>query len=106
MAKKAPVSYAAVELEPVSVPMAEVAPITERPTMPSNKRGRPPAKQTLREAASPVILYLDPKALKALKRYALDQNTKVHSLLIDAVEAWFRSHGLRETVRVQTNGNE
>lgn len=47
-----------------------------------------------------MMLYLDPAALKALKRYALDQNTKVHSLLLDAVEAWFRSHGLREPVRV------
>jgi hypothetical protein len=47
------------------------------------------------------MLYLDPAALKALKRYALDQNTKVHSLLLDAVEAWFKSHGLRQPVRVQ-----
>ena len=34
-----------------------------------------------------MMLYLDPAALKALKRYALDQNTKVHSLLLDAVES-------------------
>ena len=48
------------------------------------------------------MLYLDPAALKALKRYALDQNTKVHSLLLDAVETWFKSYGLRQPVRVQT----
>lgn len=106
MAKKAPISYAAVELEPISVASIEATPAADQPTMPGNKRGRPPAKQTLREAASPVILYLDPKGLKALKRYALDQNTKVHSILLEAVEEWFRSHGLREPVRVQTGGQE
>ena len=42
------------------------------------------------------MLYLDPAALKALKRYALDQNTKVHSLLLDAAEAWFKSHELMQ----------
>ena len=72
MARKPTVSYAAVELGPIEAP------------------------------AAPVMLYLDPAALKALKRYALDQNTKVHSLLLDAVEAWFKSHGLRQPVRVQT----
>ena len=64
--------------------------------------GRRTAGRTLKEAAAPVMLYLDPAALKALKRYALDQNTKVHSLLLDAVETWFKSHGLRQPVRVQT----
>jgi hypothetical protein len=40
--------------------------------------------------------------VKALKRYAVDQNTKVHSLLIEAVEDWFKRHGLREPVRADT----
>ena len=101
MARKPPVSYAAVELEPVEVPAAPRSALPEAVAAPA-RRGRPPAGRTLKEAAAPVMLYLDPAALKALKRYALDQNTKVHSLLLDAVEAWFRSHGLREPVRVQT----
>ena len=46
------------------------------------------------------MLYLHPAGLKALKRYALDQNTKVHSLLLDAVEAWARSKGLSDPIRV------
>ena len=105
MARKPPVSYAAVELEPVEVPAAPRSALPEAVAAPAPapaRRGRPPAGRTLKEAAAPVMLYLDPAALKALKRYALDQNTKVHSLLLDAVEAWFRSHGLREPVRVQT----
>ncbi len=97
MAKKPPVSYAAVELEEASAATPEPA-ATAQPA----RRGRPPAARTLKEASAPVMLYLNPTGLKALKRYALDQNTKVHSLLLDAVEAWFRSHGLREPVRVET----
>ena len=98
MAKKPPVSYAALELQ--EAPAATHGPAAT--TQPA-RRGRPQAKRTLKEASAPVMLYLDPAGLKALKRYALDQNTKVHSLLLDAVEAWFRSHGLREPVRVQTS---
>ncbi len=97
MARKPP-SYAAVELDPVAPPPPTVEPTAGQ----AAKRGRPPAGQTLKEAAAPVMLYLHPSGLKALKRYALDQNTKVHSLLLEAVEAWFQSHGLREPVRVQT----
>jgi hypothetical protein len=48
------------------------------------------------------MLYLHPDAAKALKRYAVDQNTKVHDLLLEAVEDWFRRHGLREPVRADT----
>jgi hypothetical protein len=32
----------------------------------------------------------------------VDQNAKVHDLLLEAVEEWFRRHGLRETVRAET----
>ena len=102
MARKPPVSYAAVELEPVVTPPQSSTPEPAPAAGGIARRGRPPAGRTLKEAAAPVMLYLDPAALKALKRYALDQNTKVHSLLLEAVEAWFQSHGLREPVRAQT----
>ena len=53
------------------------------------------------------MLYLHPAAAKALQRYALDQSmpgrkVKVHDLLLEAVEDWFRRHGLREPVRAKT----
>jgi hypothetical protein len=100
MTRKSPVSYAAVELEPIEEPATRQS--VAEPDAPAPARhGRHP---TLKEAAAPVMLYLDPAALKALKRYALDQNTKVHSLLLDAVETWFKSHGLRGPVRVQRRG--
>src|SRR5271166_710700 len=110
MAKKPPVSYAAVEIEPIATAAMQDAPPSEATpevtaTAPT-KRGRPLAGRTLKEASAPVMLYLHPAGAKALKRYALDQNTKVHSLLLDAVEAWFKSHGLREPVRAQTARQE
>ena len=106
MAKNPPVTYAAVELHeaPLATPQRPAA--TPEPAAAAQRRGRPPVPQTLKEASAPVMLYLHPTGLKALKRYALDQNTKVHSLLLEAVEAWFRSHGLREPVRVQTRTSE
>ena len=61
----------------------------------------PGSKKKMRDDAAPVTLYLHPDARKALKRYALEQDLKVHDLLLEAVEEWFRSHGLAERVRVQ-----
>ena len=104
---KAPPSYAALELTPAATAQSEAPAAPQGAPLPAApqqaRRGRPASGRTLKEVSAPVMLYLDPKALKALKRYALDQNTKVHSLLLEAVEAWFKSHGLRETVRAQTN---
>lgn len=101
MARKGPISYADVELS-VTDEGTVAAPARDEPTTIPARIGRPPLARTLKEASSPVMLYLEPTALKSLKRYALDQNTKVHSLLLDAVEAWFKSHGLQGPVRVKT----
>lgn len=64
-----------------------------------------PARTTMREESAPVTLYLHPDARKALKRYAFEQDVKVHDLLLEAVEDWFRNHGLREQVRVARGGS-
>jgi hypothetical protein len=81
-------------------PVAEKEPVA--PQRSTDARDPTPAtKKTMRDDAAPVTLYLHPDARKALKRYALEQDLKVHDLLLEAVEEWFRSHGLRERVRVQ-----
>ncbi len=64
-------------------------------------RAGKPATAKMRDEAAPVTLYLHKDARKALKRYALEQELKVHDLLLEAVEDWFRSHGLGQQVRVQ-----
>jgi len=86
-------SYAGMAIGP------EIAAPAPQPIMlaPTPEPGR-----TLKDASAQLMLYLHPAAAKALKRYALDQNTKVHDLLLEAVEDWFRRHGLREPVRAET----
>ncbi len=97
MARKPPApSYAGMALEPVAA--AETRPPEPITVIPP----RPPGR-TLKESSAPQMLYLHPAAAKALKRYALDNNSKVHDLLLEALEDWFRRHGLREPVRAETS---
>jgi hypothetical protein len=60
-----------------------------------------PTRKLMRDDAAPVTLYLHPQARKALKRYAMENDVKVHDLMLEAVENWFRDHGLEGPVRVQ-----
>lgn len=62
--------------------------------------------QALKDVSAQLMLYLHPDAAKSLQRYALEQSApgrkvKVHDLLIEAVEDWFRRHGLREPIRAK-----
>lgn len=100
MAKKPAVSYAALSLETNPATTEEVPALDAR-RLPERRTERA-GRQTLKEASAHVMLYLNPSAVKALKRYALDQNVKVHDLLIEAVENWFQTHGLKEPVRAVT----
>ena len=103
MPRKPPPSYEAMTLTPV----AEAPQPVPEPT-PSQSSAMPNASgQTLKEVSAQLMLYLHPDAAKALQRYALDQSmpgrkVKVHDLLLEAVEDWFRRHGLREPVRAKT----
>jgi len=99
--KPAPPSYAQMTLAPVTPePPTPVVPVADAVTVASRRRGE--GGRTLKEASAHLMLYLHPDAAKALKRYAVDQNTKVHDLLLEAVEDWFRRHGLREPVKADT----
>jgi hypothetical protein len=94
MAKKP--DYGNLTLEP---------PESEAPAPATVARARsekPERGRTLKEAATQTVIYLHPAAAKALKRYALEQDKKPHDLLIEALEAWFKSHGLQGPVRAET----
>lgn len=99
MSRKPP-SYPSIEM-PQSPSAVQPSPNSARDSETAHLKDRA-ALRTLKEASEQVMLYLHPAAAKALKRYAVDQNTRVHSLLIEAVEEWFRKHGLREPVRAET----
>lgn len=103
MAKRPPINYSAAALDPMAEQSrAETAqaPASALVGVITGKRGRPPSGTTLKEVSKPVQLYLHPAGLKAIKRFALDENTKVHTLLIEAIEMWAKSKGLSEPIRV------
>jgi hypothetical protein len=96
MAKRPTVSYAGLGL-------------TETPAAEPEGQGRAPRPEpavdskprTLKEAASAVVLYLHPAGHKDLKRYAVEEGVRVHDCLIEAVEQWARSKGLRAKIRAE-----
>ena len=97
MSRKPPsISYDTLSIGPAPDKPAPAQQVPQTP-IPGSQR---PARTTMREEAAPVTLYLHPDARKALKRYAFEQDVKVHDLLLEAVEDWFRNHGLGEQVRV------
>lgn len=110
MARKPPVSYAAMELgpsEPPPTPAEEPppalgagegaqAPVSAVPAIQQRAESR-----TLKEVSAHIMTYIHPDAAKALKRYAVENNCKVHDICVEALENWFRAHGLREKVRAE-----
>ena len=105
MARKPPPSYANMTLAPTTVAAVASAPLPPLPDAGQAKaasRRRGDGGRTLKESSAHLMLYLHPDAAKALKRYAVDQNAKVHDLLLEAVEDWFRRHGLWEPVKADT----
>lgn len=93
MAKKDPPSYDALTLSTLD---------DEPPAPARQPRAGKGAGRTLKDAAAQTVIYLHPAAVKALKRYALDKDVKVHDLMIEALEAWFQGHGLKGPVRAET----
>jgi hypothetical protein len=106
MAPKPPASYAAFELNPEPPPPETELPKREPEVAPAAtpRRSRNSAQvtgRTLKEASAHVMTYVHPDAAKALKRYAVENNCKVHDLCLEAFENWFKAHGLREKVRAE-----
>jgi len=99
MAKKPPTNYSASALDPTG-DQKNIKAGAATPLVVTGKPGRPRLESTLKDVAKPVQLYLHPIGLKAIKRFALEENTKVHTLLIEAIEMWAKSKGLNEPIRV------
>jgi hypothetical protein len=96
MAPKPPTSYAAFELAPEPQPPAPAPEPVRQPEQTGRAGGH-----TLKEVSAHIMTYIHPNAAKALKRYAVENNCKVHDLCVEAFEDWFRAHGLREKVRAE-----
>lgn len=62
--------------------------------------------RSLKEVSHHFMVYISEEAGKALASYALAQSSlrnkvTMHDLAIEALEDWFKAHGLRETVRAK-----
>jgi hypothetical protein len=99
--KPAAISYENVTIGPKADGIAAASPLT-----PPAPAAVTPARKLMRDDAAPVTLYLHPQARKALKRYAMENDVKVHDLMLEAVENWFRDHGLEGPVRVQPTASQ
>ena len=67
---------------------------------------RAPSGTTLKEVSQAYMVYLHPDADRALKEYALAKSSfrnhvKTHDLVIEAIEDYFRKHGINAPVRAQ-----
>lgn len=64
---------------------------------------RPAKALRLPQRSRATTIYLHPKGKQALKIYAATQgdSTKVHDLLIQALEEWARARGINEPFRVE-----
>ncbi len=102
MARKPPVSYAAMELTAPPQPEAPLQPDSMNQPSAQPAPALPKAEsRTLKEVSAHIMTYIHPDAAKALKRYAVENNCKVHDICLEALENWFRAHGLREKVRAE-----
>lgn len=95
MAKPPVSSYAALSLD-VAPPPAVKA---ERKPRQSQPKTAAPSSAKGGEKAQPYVAYLNPAGHRALRLYALESGGSVQAIIIEAVEAWARSHGITEPMK-------
>jgi cell pole-organizing protein PopZ len=90
--------------KPVSYDALAIRDEEKQPESPAIEAPQPPQKesQLLRDVAAHIMVYIHPDAAKALATYAHRNKVRVHDLIIEALEDWFRKHGLREPVRAKS----
>lgn len=102
MAKKPTLDYSALSLTPApeaikDEPAAQVIQ-AEKPAS-SPKRAKAQANTADAAKGQPYVTYLHPTGHRALKQYALDANTSLQGIIIDALEGWAKKHGIVEPIR-------
>ena len=70
------------------------APTDERATADSERAGGSARKRrSTRDGREPLVVYLRPEAIRALKIAALEHDTTVSAIVADQADAWLRAHG-------------
>lgn len=89
------VSYpTAFDLRPAE-PVAQ--PVTRREVVDTGARSRRP----LEELSKPTVVYLHPDGKRELRRWAIEQDVKVHDLMLEALQEWAERRGIQTTWRVE-----
>jgi hypothetical protein len=47
------------------------------------------------DGREPLVIYLRPESIKALKMAALERDSTASAIMVDALEMWFRANGRR-----------
>lgn len=103
MAKKPAFDYSALSLGTQTPEAEAVAALIQAAEEPASRPKRPRATATAKSQdavkGQPYVTYLHPAGHRALKQYALDANTSVQGIIIEALEAWGKKHGIVEPIR-------
>lgn len=88
MAKRPTPDYAALAIDGSS-PETSAAPelISQKP------------KPADGEKAQQYVCYLHPAGHRALRLYSLEARTSLQAIIIEALEAWTKAHGIREPIK-------
>ena len=72
-----------------STDVVDSQPGSTRESSPGHARKR----RATRDGREPLVIYLRPEAIKALKITALERDTTASAIMTEALELWSRAHG-------------
>ena len=64
-----------------------------RPATDADRDGPARKRRSTRDGREPLVVYLRPESIKALKIAALENDTTVSAIVADQADAWLRAHG-------------
>lgn len=71
----------------------------DSPPQVAAEQPRSPKRRPIRERSKLVQVYMNPEALKALKRIAIDEDCRVNDLMVDAINNLFARRNLPQIAR-------
>lgn len=86
---------------PMVIPMNGPRPAA-RTAAPAERAGQ----GTLKERARQMSLYLEPAVYEQLRELAFTERTKIHPLLIEAIDLLFKKRGLKSVKQLEASGSK
>jgi len=60
---------------------------------PAKSRGAPRKRRSTRDGREPLVIYLQPESIRALKMAALEADTTASAIMADVLAVWLRAQG-------------